>query len=139
MYILACMTLQGYLYAIGGNNGVASLDTCERYDPHLNKWTLIEPMKKRRAGAGVAELHGYLYVVGMPSLCSHISVLQISLCWWFAISLPGYLYAVSRPFLCFIVFHLPQPLDGCWYLLCQGSGYFLQPASLNIFPDLTLV
>ena len=22
-------------------------------------------MKKRRAGAGVAELHGYLYVVGM--------------------------------------------------------------------------
>lgn len=55
---------QGYLYAIGGNNGTASLDTCERYDPHLNKWTPIEPMKKRRAGAGVAELHGCLYVVG---------------------------------------------------------------------------
>ena len=48
---------------------MASLDTCERYDPHLNKWTLIEPMRKRRAGAGVAELHGHLYVVGMTSLC----------------------------------------------------------------------
>ena len=61
---------QGYLYAIGGNNGTASLDTCERYDPHLNKWTAVEPMKKRRAGAGVAELHGYLYVVGMSALAS---------------------------------------------------------------------
>lgn len=59
---------QGYLYAIGGNNGTASLDTCERYDPHLNKWTFIEPMRKRRAGAGVAELHGYLYVVGASYL-----------------------------------------------------------------------
>ena len=70
MYIVYGGVCQGYLYAIGGNNGVASLDTCERYDPHLNKWTLIEPMKKRRAGAGVAELHGYLYVVGVSSLCS---------------------------------------------------------------------
>ena len=30
----------------------------------MNKWTAIESMKKRRAGAGVAELHGCLYVVG---------------------------------------------------------------------------
>jgi len=59
---------QNYLYAIGGNNGTASLDTCERYDPHLNKWTSVESMKKRRAGAGVAELHGCLYVVGMLSV-----------------------------------------------------------------------
>jgi len=34
-----------------------------------------------------------------------------------------------------IIFLLPQPLDGCWCLLCQGSGYFSQPRSLNILPD----
>ena len=55
---------QGFLYAIGGNDGTASLDTCERYDPHLNKWNMIATMNKRRAGSGVAELNGYLYVVG---------------------------------------------------------------------------
>jgi len=38
-----------------------------------------------------------------------------------------------------IIFSLPQPLYGCWYLLCQGSGYFLQPMNLNILPDVTLV
>ena len=70
-----CVLVQGYLYAIGGNNGVASLDTCERYDPHLNKWTLIEPMKKRRAGAGVAQLHSQLYVVGTTHLCCRLTTL----------------------------------------------------------------
>lgn len=59
-----CFSDKSYLYAIGGNNGSASLESCERYDPHLNKWTLIMPMNKRRAGSGVAELNGYLYVVG---------------------------------------------------------------------------
>ena len=72
---LCAGALQGYLYAIGGNNGVASLDTCERYDPHLNKWTLIEPMKKRRAGARVAQLHSQLYVVGTTHLCCRLTTL----------------------------------------------------------------
>lgn len=49
---------------MGGNDGAASLDSCERYDPHLNKWTVMANMNKRRAGAGCAELGGVLYVVG---------------------------------------------------------------------------
>lgn len=57
--------VKGFIYAIGGNNGAASLESCEKYDPHLNKWTMVEPMNKRRAGAGVAELNGNLYVVGV--------------------------------------------------------------------------
>jgi len=36
----------------------------------------------------------------------------------------------------FEFFCLPQPLDGCWHLLCQGSGYFSQPKSFNILPNL---
>jgi len=64
IYFITTCAIQGFVYAIGGNNGAASLETCERYDPHLNKWTLVESMNKRRAGAGVAELNGQLYVVG---------------------------------------------------------------------------
>jgi len=38
-----------------------------------------------------------------------------------------------------IIFHLPQPLNGCcWYLLCQGLGYFSQPRNHNILPGVTL-
>lgn len=35
-----------------------------RYDPHVNKWTEVAPMAKRRAGVGVVALNGYLYAVG---------------------------------------------------------------------------
>lgn len=55
---------QDNIYAVGGNDGISSLDKCEKYDPLLNKWTFIAPMNRHRAGAGVAELDGYLYVVG---------------------------------------------------------------------------
>ena len=36
----------------------------ERYDPHLDKWIEVKEMGQRRAGNGVSELHGCLYVVG---------------------------------------------------------------------------
>ncbi len=57
-------TLGKYLYAAGGNDGGASLDTVERYHPHIDKWTEVGPMAKRRAGVGLAALNGYLYAVG---------------------------------------------------------------------------
>jgi len=49
---------------VGGNDGAVSLESCERYDPHLDKWVYVAPMNQRRAGAGVTELHGQLYAVG---------------------------------------------------------------------------
>ena len=49
---------------MGGNDGAVSLDSCERYDPHLDKWSYVAPMNQRRAGAGITELHGQLYAVG---------------------------------------------------------------------------
>lgn len=52
------------MYAVGGNDGVASLSSVERFDPHLNKWTEVKEMGQRRAGNGVSELNGCLYVVG---------------------------------------------------------------------------
>ena len=69
--------LDRHLYAVGGNDGTSSLDSCERYDPLLNKWKMIKPMCYRRqnfllfninsifrAGAGVCVMDGYLYALG---------------------------------------------------------------------------
>lgn len=56
--------IQSHVYAVGGNDGVASLSSVERYDPHLDKWIEVKEMGQRRAGNGVSELHGCLYVVG---------------------------------------------------------------------------
>lgn len=39
-----------YLYAVGGNDGTASLQSVERYNPHTNKWIRVAPMNRRRAG-----------------------------------------------------------------------------------------
>lgn len=55
---------KGSLYAIGGNDGSVSLETCEMYNPRENKWTMIEQMNKRRAGAGATELNGFIFVAG---------------------------------------------------------------------------
>lgn len=55
---------QSFVYAVGGNDGVASLSSVERFNPHLNKWTQISEMGQRRAGNGVSKLNGCLYVVG---------------------------------------------------------------------------
>ena len=45
--------LGGYLYAVGGNDGAASLQSVERYNPHTNKWSRVAPMNRRRAGRTV--------------------------------------------------------------------------------------
>lgn len=52
------------MYAVGGNDGVASLSSVERFNPHLNKWVEVKEMGQRRAGNGVSKLNGCLYVVG---------------------------------------------------------------------------
>lgn len=67
---------EGFLYAIGGNDGVSSLDKCERYDPYLNKWSAVAAMHKRRAGAGCSVLDGYIYVVGGFDDCSPLDSVE---------------------------------------------------------------
>lgn len=58
--------VQGTMYAFGGNVGQTSLSTCEKYDPHLDRWTYIASMKHRRAGAAavVGLVDKYIYVFG---------------------------------------------------------------------------
>jgi kelch-like protein 20 len=56
--------LDGYLYAVGGQDGVSCLNYVERYDPKENKWSKVASMNTRRLGVAVAVLGGYLYAVG---------------------------------------------------------------------------
>ncbi len=46
--------LDGLLYAIGGYDGGACVDTAERYDPLTNQWSAIAAMNARRRYAKVA-------------------------------------------------------------------------------------
>ncbi|XP_042637750.1 kelch-like protein 20 [Orycteropus afer afer] len=56
--------LGGFLYAVGGQDGVSCLNIVERYDPKENKWTRVASMSTRRLGVAVAVLGGFLYAVG---------------------------------------------------------------------------
>lgn len=44
------------LYALGGNDGSSSLNSVEKYDPQLNKWTIVSSMVTRRSSIGAAVL-----------------------------------------------------------------------------------
>ena len=45
--------LGGYLFAIGGHDGKAYLNTAELYCPKSDTWKMVASMKTSRAGAGV--------------------------------------------------------------------------------------
>lgn len=48
--------VEGVLFALGGNDGSSSLNSVERYDPRLNKWTVVNAMVARRSSVGAAVL-----------------------------------------------------------------------------------
>ncbi len=44
------------LYVCGGFDGVSSLDTVEKYDPDLDRWSMQASMTKHRSAAGVVQV-----------------------------------------------------------------------------------
>lgn len=62
-YVSVC-ELNGYIYAMGGHNGVERLRSMERYDPCKNQWTLLQPMIVRRSDAAACRLNGKIYIFG---------------------------------------------------------------------------
>lgn len=38
----------GYVYALGGHDGLSIFDSVERYDPNTNTWTEATPMLTKR-------------------------------------------------------------------------------------------
>ena len=66
-------SISGYLYAVGGHDGIVYLKTVERYDPVTNEWTFVASMGARRGGVGVATLGGCLYATGGYDGTSNLS------------------------------------------------------------------
>jgi len=56
--------LNGLVYAVGGYDGSAHLNTVERFNPLTNTWEPVANMASRRSSAGVAVMDDFLYVVG---------------------------------------------------------------------------
>ncbi|KTG34168.1 hypothetical protein cypCar_00007047 [Cyprinus carpio] len=50
------VAMDGWLYAVGGNDGSSSLNSIEKYNPRSNKWVAASCMFTRRSSVGVAVL-----------------------------------------------------------------------------------
>lgn len=46
----------GFIFVVGGHNGVSHLSSIERYDPHQNQWTACRPMNESRTGEFTSHL-----------------------------------------------------------------------------------
>lgn len=53
-----------HVYALGGYNGVAQLNSVERYCPIEDRWTLITPMNEHRSALSVAVVKNKLFALG---------------------------------------------------------------------------
>lgn len=61
---LGVATINGRIYAVGGNDGDKHHTSVECYIPSQNKWISVAAMKERRSKVAVAELNGFLYAIG---------------------------------------------------------------------------
>ncbi|XP_006824297.1 kelch-like protein 12 [Saccoglossus kowalevskii] len=55
-----------YIYAAGGETapGRCTISSVERYNPLIDRWTSVTPMRSIRRGVGLATLQNVLYAVG---------------------------------------------------------------------------
>lgn len=56
--------LKGYLYAVGGSDGLQAVKLAERYDPACDTWTQISDMNEKRSSVAAAALGEYFYAIG---------------------------------------------------------------------------
>jgi len=53
-----------HVYALGGYNGVAQLNSVERYCPLEDHWSLITPMNEHRSALSAAVIKNKLFALG---------------------------------------------------------------------------
>jgi kelch-like protein 20/kelch-like protein 24/35 len=63
-FVQGLVILDGFIYAVGGWEGTCRLDSIERYNPTLNQWTLVAPMRMALTSPAVVAYEGLLYVTG---------------------------------------------------------------------------
>ena len=58
------VSLDGYIYVLGGYDGQARIDTVERYSADQNVWTFMAPMCVPLSRCQAVGFKGYIYVAG---------------------------------------------------------------------------
>ena len=61
---LGVAVVNGKIYAIGGTDGISSLNTNEQFNPFTNQWTSEAPMPTARSDFAIAVLNNEIYVIG---------------------------------------------------------------------------
>lgn len=61
---VSVVELNGYIYALGGHNGVERLNSVERYDPTTNQWTMMSSMLAVRSDASATTLNNKIIIMG---------------------------------------------------------------------------
>jgi N-acetylneuraminic acid mutarotase len=51
------------LYVMGGHDENSIFKTAERYDPKMDRWSLIAPMRVRRLAASATALNGNINIM----------------------------------------------------------------------------
>ena len=116
--------LDGYIYAVGGWEGSARLDSVESYNPSNNTWRFVASMKMAVTSPAVVAHEGKLYVTGV-----FINISSAG---------PGIFYQIMMTSSNGIIFRVTGPLCGEF----TGPGEF--PAqrpvtqSFDVFFDLRL-
>ena len=65
----SCVTAKGHIYIVGGGNslgdiGGSMLSSVEKYDPELDSWLFVAPMKEARSYPGCVYWHDKIFAVG---------------------------------------------------------------------------
>ncbi len=58
------VTFEGTLWAIGGSNGIHSLDTVESFDPTTRRWNKRPRLLQERSGSAVVVYENKIWVIG---------------------------------------------------------------------------
>ena len=63
-YIIAVVNLNGLIFVIGGVSFSANLSSVECYNPQLDSWTEMPPLKYCKGQVAGTVLNGCIYVIG---------------------------------------------------------------------------
>ncbi|XP_034396651.1 kelch-like protein 20 [Cyclopterus lumpus] len=62
---VAVGTLEGHIYAVGGEDAVRCYSSVERYTPDTDSWSAdVAPLSSPRSGVCLVAMVGYLYAIG---------------------------------------------------------------------------
>ncbi|XP_073231254.1 kelch-like protein 25 [Porites lutea] len=63
-YSSAAVTMHGFLYVVGGKDGIGNQCTVQKYNPDTNQWLKVCPLSTPRSGVCVVTDGSYLYAIG---------------------------------------------------------------------------